>query len=90
MTDEIITELWKFGDGFNPVWVAFGAHLDFDVLAGRHAKEYLEETGKKITGIAWQYARREFNDDSEDGSQRYYLYKKKVKGATTPVTVIHS
>ena len=84
------TELWKFGDGFNPVWVAFGAHLNFDDLVSRHSKEYSEETGKTITGIAWQYARREFDGDSEDGSQRYYLYKKRVNGATTPVTVILS
>jgi hypothetical protein len=82
------TELWKFGDGFNPVWVAFGAHLNFDDLVSRHSKEYSEETAKTITGIAWQYARREFDEDSEDGSQRYYLYKKRVNGATTPVTVI--
>ena len=84
------TALWRFGDGFKPTWVAFGAHLDFDELVSRHSKEYREETGKEITGIAWQYARREFDEDSEDGSQCHYLYKKKVKGATTPVTVIFS
>lgn len=84
------TDLWRFGDGFNPTWVAFGAHLNFDELVMRHSKEYFEETGKTITGIGWQYARKEFDDDSEDGSQRYYLYGKKIKGAVTPVTVIHS
>jgi len=68
-------------------WVILGAHLDLEEAIKRHGKEYLEETGKKITGLIWKYARREFTDDGE-GQQAYFLYKKPVKGATTPVTVI--
>ena len=43
------TDLWKFGDGFRPTWVAFGAHLDFDELVSRHSEDYgIIETEKAI------------------------------------------
>jgi len=83
------TDLLDWGGDCSGVWVIFGAHLNLDEAISRHGEEYLKETGKKITGLIWQYARREFTED-EEGQQAYFLYKKKVKGAIIPVTIIDS
>lgn len=73
---------------WNPI-VVFGDHLDLDEVIRRHGEEYEEETGKKITGLSWQYARREFTGEDEKGrEQMYFLYRKKVRGAVVKVTVI--
>ena len=81
------TDLMEWGGDCPGLWVILGAHLDLDEAIIRHGDEYLAETGKEITGLSWQYARREFTDEG-DGSQAYYLYRKPKKGAVTLVTVI--
>jgi len=81
------TDLMEWGGDYPMLWVIFGAHLDREEAIRRHGDEYRHETGKEITGLSWQYARREFTDEG-DGTQAYYLYRKPKKGAVTRVTVI--
>jgi len=83
------TDLIDWGGDCPGLWVIFGAHLNFDEAIRRHGIEYLNETHKQITGLMWQYARREFTDDG-DGQQAYFLYEKRVKGPIVPVTIIDS
>ena len=83
------TDLMNWSEDCPDLWVIFGDHLNIDEAIRRHGIEYLNETHKEITGLIWKYARREFTDDGE-GQQAWFLYKKKVKGCTVPVTIIDS
>ena len=83
------TELWVFGDGFNPNWVAFGEHLPLNELISRHSVEYENHTKKQITGCSFQYAKKELDEDYGEDVYHYYLHENDDEEGNIPVTLIH-